>query len=79
MARVMKVSIIERGQAIAAAAHFLEFDGLIVPSARAPVLNLVLFLDQVVGDAQGGPLAETFRSIGTRGEQPDTDIDRATA
>jgi hypothetical protein len=39
-------------QAIAAAAHFLEFDGLIVPSARAPVSNLVLFLDQVVGDAQ---------------------------
>jgi hypothetical protein len=39
-------------QAIAAAAHFLEFDGLIVPSARAPVANLVLFLDQIVDDAQ---------------------------
>ncbi len=39
-------------QAIAAAAHFLEFDGLIVPSSRTPVSNLVLFLDQVVGDAQ---------------------------
>jgi hypothetical protein len=34
-------------QAIGAAAHFLEFDGLIVPSARAPELNLVLFMDRV--------------------------------
>jgi hypothetical protein len=34
-------------QAIAAAAHFLEFDGLIVPSARAPELNLVLFTDRL--------------------------------
>ena len=33
-------------QALAAAAHFLEFDGLIVPSARAACLNLVLFLDR---------------------------------
>jgi hypothetical protein len=32
-------------QAIAAAAHFLEFDALIVPSARFPVSNLVVFLD----------------------------------
>jgi RES domain-containing protein len=32
-------------QAIGAAAHFLEFDGLIVPSARYDCLNLVLFLD----------------------------------
>jgi hypothetical protein len=39
-------------QSIAAAAHFLEFDGLIAPSARAPVANLVLFLDQIVDDAQ---------------------------
>jgi len=31
-------------QAIAAAAHFLEFDGLIVPSARAACVNLVVFL-----------------------------------
>jgi RES domain-containing protein len=30
-------------QAIAAAAHFLEFDGLIVPSARAACANLVVF------------------------------------
>jgi RES domain-containing protein len=34
-------------QAIAAAAHFLEFDGLLVPSARAPCSNLVLFLDRI--------------------------------
>jgi hypothetical protein len=34
-------------QAIAAAAHFLEFDGLRVPSARADCQNLVLFLDRV--------------------------------
>ena len=35
-------------QAIAAAAHFLEFDGLIVPSARAAQLNLVVFLDRTL-------------------------------
>ena len=34
-------------QAVAAAAHFLEFDGLLVPSARAPCKNLVLFLDRL--------------------------------
>jgi RES domain-containing protein len=34
-------------QAIAAAAHFLEFDGLIVPSARFDGSNLVVFLDRV--------------------------------
>lgn len=34
-------------QAIAAAAHFLEFDGLAVPSARAPCANLVAFMDRV--------------------------------
>lgn len=34
-------------QAIAAAAHFLEFDGLIVPSARHDSANLVLFLDRI--------------------------------
>lgn len=33
--------------AIAAAAHFLEFDGLIVPSARFNCSNLVVFLDRV--------------------------------
>ena len=34
-------------QAITAAAHFLAFDGVLVPSARAPCKNLVLFLDRV--------------------------------
>jgi hypothetical protein len=34
-------------QAIAAAAHFLEFDGLLVPSTRFPCSNLVLFTDRV--------------------------------
>ncbi len=34
-------------QAIAAAAHFLEFDALIVPSARNDALNMVIFLDRI--------------------------------
>lgn len=34
-------------QAIAAAARFLEFDGLIVPSARYDCANIVLFLDRL--------------------------------
>ena len=34
-------------QAIAAAGHFLEFDALIVPSARFDTLNLVAFLDRL--------------------------------
>jgi len=34
-------------QAIAAAAHFLEFDGMLVPSARFTCSNLVLFTDRV--------------------------------
>ena len=38
-----------RTQAIAAAARFLEFDGLLVPSARHRSTNLVLFLDQLAG------------------------------
>ena len=33
-------------QALAAAAHFLEFDGLLVPSARHPSTNLVIFMDR---------------------------------
>lgn len=37
-------------QAIAAAAHFLEFDGLIVPSARAACGNLVVFLGNLGAD-----------------------------
>jgi hypothetical protein len=39
-------------QAIAAAARFLELDGLLVPSARAPCANLVIFLDRVVPGGQ---------------------------
>jgi hypothetical protein len=34
-------------QAIAAAAHFLDFDGLIVPSARSAELNLVVFAEKL--------------------------------
>jgi RES domain-containing protein len=34
-------------QAIAAAAHFLEFDGMLAPSARFACSNLVLFMDRV--------------------------------
>jgi RES domain len=37
----------EATQAITAAAHFLMFDGLIVPSPRAPCSNLVIFLDRI--------------------------------
>jgi RES domain-containing protein len=37
----------EATQAITAAAHFLAFDGLLAPSARAPCCNLVIFLDRV--------------------------------
>lgn len=36
-----------RSQDVAEAAHFLEFDGLIVPSARHTCLNVVLFCDRV--------------------------------
>jgi RES domain-containing protein len=36
----------EATQALAAAAHFLEFDGLLVPSARHPFKNLVIFMDR---------------------------------
>ncbi len=36
-----------RSQDIAETAHFLDFDGLIVPSARADYLNIVLFCDRI--------------------------------
>jgi hypothetical protein len=36
-------------QAIAAAAFFLDFDGLIVPSARSAALNLVVFTEKLDG------------------------------
>jgi RES domain-containing protein len=38
----------EATQAITAAAYFLAFDGLLVPSARASCTNLVLFLERVI-------------------------------
>ena len=34
-------------QALAAAAHFLEFEGLLAPSARYEGVNLMLFLDRI--------------------------------
>jgi len=37
----------EATQALAAAAYFLEFDGLIVPNARFDCANLVLFTERV--------------------------------
>jgi hypothetical protein len=33
-------------QAVAAAVHFLEFDGMIVPSARYECANLVIFTER---------------------------------
>jgi hypothetical protein len=42
-----KLMVYERTQSLGAAAHFLEFDGLIVPSARHACLNLILFLDRL--------------------------------
>jgi hypothetical protein len=39
-------------QAIAAAAHFLAFDGLIVPSARYACANLVIFAENLSPDAR---------------------------
>jgi RES domain len=40
-----------RTREIGAAAHFLEFDSLLVPSPRWPCLNLVLFLDRLDPDS----------------------------
>jgi RES domain-containing protein len=40
-----------RTQQIGEVAHFLEFDGLIVPSARHTCLNAVLFGDRIAPDA----------------------------
>ena len=41
-----------RTREIGAAAHLLEFDGLLVPNARGPCLNLVLFLDRLDPDGR---------------------------
>lgn len=38
-------------QALAAAAHFLEFDGLLVPSARHDSTNLVVFMDRPIASS----------------------------
>jgi RES domain-containing protein len=40
-----------RSQDIAETAHFLEFDGLIVPSARWTCMNVILFCDRVPPEA----------------------------
>lgn len=40
------------GQAIGEATFMLDFDGLLVPSARWDCSNLVVFLDPVPGDAK---------------------------
>ena len=39
-----------RTQEVAAAARFLEADGIIVPNARHPSINLVVFVDRADGD-----------------------------
>lgn len=36
-----------KSQAISGAARFLEFQGMLVPSARWPCSNLVIFMDQI--------------------------------
>ncbi len=41
-----------RCRQVGAAAHFLEFDGMIVPSARYAEDNLVLFLDHLAGHGE---------------------------
>ncbi len=49
-----------RTREVGAAARFLDMDGLIVPSARWPCLNLVLFLDRLPDRAE-------LRVVETRG------------
>lgn len=51
-----------RSQDIGEVAHFLDFDGLIVPSARHDCLNVVVFCDRVLPEAMAtytdhGPVA----------------------
>lgn len=48
-------------QALAAAAYFLEFDGLIVPSARSPALNLAVFLQRL--PAEGALAVEETQPV----------------
>ena len=44
-----KNDVYPRTQEIGEVAHFLDFDGLIVPSARAEAKNVVVFCDKVDG------------------------------
>jgi hypothetical protein len=44
-------------QALAAAAHFMEFDGLLVPGARHRSANLVIFMER-----DGAPSLESLQS-----------------
>jgi hypothetical protein len=48
-------------QAIAAAANFLELDGLLVPSARHNTHNLVLFMDRSAGGTLAVVASEDVR------------------
>ena len=41
------VTVLERSQEIGDAASFLGFDGILMPSARWPCQNLVLFVDRL--------------------------------
>jgi hypothetical protein len=57
-------------QAIAAAAYFLEFDSLIVPSARFPCANLVIFTERATGLALKRSQAIDWKSWRRRGVRP---------
>ncbi len=46
-----RVEEYSRTQEIGEAAHFLDFDGLVVPSARWQCQNVILFTDRVPPDA----------------------------
>lgn len=51
MAHSRRVEEYPRTQEIAEVAHFLEFDGLIIPSARRQCHNVVLFTDRIKPEA----------------------------
>jgi RES domain-containing protein len=51
MSYEMRTDEYPRSQDMAEVAHFLEFDGLIVPSARWSCSNVILFCDRVPPDA----------------------------
>jgi RES domain-containing protein len=56
-------------QALAAAAHFLEFDGLLVPSARHSSANLVLFMDRGLSGSLEVKSTESVDWTAWRGQQ----------